>query len=110
VKRYYGLPEAGLDTHLYTVGFDAEAYSLTSGTLSRSWALERFDAFELDLPSYADGHCEPGTLPVYRLWNGRASTNHRYTTDRGIRAAMLAQGWIPEGYGPDGVVMCAPGP
>ena len=25
-----------------------------------------------------------------------------------VRNAMLAQGWIPEGYGPIGVIMCAP--
>jgi len=48
------------------------------------------------------------TAPVYRLWNRRADTNHRYTIDPAIRAAMLAQGWIAEGYGPNAVAMCAP--
>lgn len=32
----------------------------------------------------------------------------RYTTDLAVRNAMLVLGWIPEGYGPIGVIMCAP--
>jgi hypothetical protein len=34
-------------------------------------------------------------------------SNHRYTTSAAIKADMLAAGYIAEGYGPDGVVMCA---
>ena len=51
-----------------------------------------------------------GTTPVYRLYNqGQGGApNHRYTTDLGVRSQMLAQGWVPEGFGPVGVVMCAP--
>jgi hypothetical protein len=45
---------------------------------------------------------------VYRLWNGKANAGHRYTVDAGVRLDMIAKGWIPEGYGPDGVVMCVP--
>jgi hypothetical protein len=43
---------------------------------------------------------------VYRLWNHRADSNHRYTADAATRAAMLARGYAPEGYGPLGVAMC----
>jgi hypothetical protein len=42
------------------------------------------------------------------LWNGRADSNHRYTVDPDVRAAMLSLGYVAEGYGPDGVAMCAP--
>ena len=28
--------------------------------------------------------------------------------DPAVRQQMIARGWIPEGYGPDGVVMCSP--
>ena len=48
------------------------------------------------------------TDPVYRAYDNRRDANHRYTTDAPVRAAMLATGWVPEGYGPQAVVMCAP--
>ena len=44
--------------------------------------------------------------PVFRLWNGRADTNHRYTTRLDLRATMIDHGWISEGYGPLGVAFC----
>ena len=47
-------------------------------------------------------------IPVYRLYNNRADVNHRYTTSLSIRSDMIAKGYIREGYGPLGVVMCAP--
>ena len=58
----------------------------------------------------ANGNCPPGTQPVYRMYNSGqgAAPNHRYTTSTTVRSQMLAQGWIPEGYGPLGVIMCAP--
>lgn len=56
------------------------------------------------------GVCPPNTLPVYRMYNNGQSgaPNHRYTTDFSVREQMLAQGWIPEGAGTLGVIMCAP--
>jgi len=47
-------------------------------------------------------------VPVYRVWNDRADTNHRYLTDLALRDVMVAQGGVAEGYGPDRVDMCAP--
>jgi hypothetical protein len=44
---------------------------------------------------------------VYRLWNHRVDSNHRYTTDAAIKAQMIAAGSVAEGYGPDAVDMCA---
>ena len=44
--------------------------------------------------------------PVFRLWDGRADTNHRYTTRLDLHDAMIDQGWISEGYGPLGVAFC----
>ena len=64
--------------------------------------------FYIALPDIASGTCPAGTSPVYRLWNARADSNHRYTADRTTRDAMIARGYIAEGYGPDGVVMCTP--
>lgn len=44
-----------------------------------------------------------GLLPVYRLWNGRAATNHRYTTSAAVRDDMVDRGWVSEG-----VALCVP--
>ncbi len=60
------------------------------------------------LPNLLTGACASSTVPVFRLWNARADSNHRYTTDPTVKAAMIARGYIAEGYGPDGVIMCAP--
>ena len=73
-------------------------------------------AFYAWLPDPATGQCpvlfaKIGGFefqPVYRLWNGRVDTNHRLTTSRSERAAMIEEGWVPEGYGDEGVAMCAP--
>jgi hypothetical protein len=70
--------------------------------------------FVLEDPSYmhivmpAAGTCPSGLQPVFRLFDNRADTNHRYTTDAAVRDAMVAKGWIAEGDGPDHVVMCVP--
>lgn len=56
------------------------------------------------------GTCAAGTVPVYRVFSHRADANHRYTTDRALRDAMVAHGWLAEGDGPDTVLMCAPAP
>ena len=63
--------------------------------------------FYIALPDTASGACPSATTPVYRLWNGRADSNHRYTADAATREAMVGRGFIAEGYGPDGVAMCA---
>jgi Repeat of unknown function (DUF5648) len=110
VLRYYGLPSAGLDTHFYT--FDSGEIE-TLDPLFQSWKLETPDAFDLNQPVKDQssprtlGTCAPGEIPVYRLWNGRSDSDHRYTTDPAIKAAMIAKGYIAEGYGPDAVMMCA---
>jgi hypothetical protein len=80
------------------------------------FAFESSAAFYAWLPDPATGQC-PGLFakiggfefqPVYRLWNGRPDTNHRLTTSASERAAMIEDGWVPEGYGDDGVAMCVP--
>ncbi|MEO8754336.1 MAG: hypothetical protein ABI624_16830 [Casimicrobiaceae bacterium] len=73
-----------------------------------NWELEGI-VFRVGVPD-GNGVCAAGTQPVYRLYNDGmgAAPNHRYTTQLATRAATLARGWIPEGYGPLGVVMCSP--
>jgi hypothetical protein len=72
------------------------------------YVLETSAAFYITLPDTFSGACPSGTIPVYRLWNARVDSNHRYTTDLSVKAQMLAIGYIAEGYGPNGVAMCSP--
>jgi hypothetical protein len=67
------------------------------------------EVFNLAEP-FVDGTCTAGLLPVYRLYNdgqGEAP-NHRYSTNLEVVGQMIEQGWIPEGYGPAGTIMCSP--
>jgi hypothetical protein len=79
--------------------------------------LETDNAFYSWLPDTSTGECPiflkratatVPLFPVYRLWNRRADSNHRYTLSEQVRAAMIAAGWAAEGYGPMGVALCAP--
>ena len=105
VCRFY-IPPAQGDSHFYSAS-PAECTDVQA----------KFPTFDYEspavmyvgLPDAVSGACSAGTTPVYRLWNMRADTNHRYTTDLTVRASMLAKGYVPEGYGPDGVAMCSPG-
>jgi len=38
------------------------------------------------LPDLATGECPAGLVKVYRLWNARADSKHRYTTDPAVRS------------------------
>lgn len=106
VCRFYGRPEAGLDSHFYSAS-PAECQAVVA-RFSNAWVLESNDVFAVVLPDLASGACPSGTLLVYRVFNNRADVNHRYTTSLAIRAQMLAAGWIAEGYGPQAVAMCVP--
>ena len=105
VRRYYAAG-SGRDSHFFTIDF-ADQFALGHGPMSSSWILETENAFEIARPD-PNGNCAEGQVPVYRLWNRRADSNHRYTTDRTIKAQMIAKGFVAEGYGPDAVDMCAP--
>ncbi|HEX6945440.1 MAG TPA: hypothetical protein VF196_04540 [Casimicrobiaceae bacterium] len=72
------------------------------------YILETSAAFYVYLPDPVSGACPAGTTPVYRLWNHRFDSNHRYTTDPAVKAQMQAIGYVAEGYGPDAVAMCSP--
>ena len=109
VCRFYIPPQHG-DSHFFSAS-PAECAAIVSKIVTdpnySGYIRETADAFFIDLPDTATGACLPGRIPVYRLWNGRADSNHRYTTRADVRDAMIARGYIPEGYGPDGVAMCA---
>lgn len=103
VCRFYGLPAFGLDSHFYS-GSPSECHDVGTN-FGGAWLLETDNAFEVTLPDLATGVCPNGMDPIYRLWNKRVDSNHRYTARS--RYAMVARGWVPEGYGPLGVAMCA---
>ena len=75
---------------------------------NKDWQFEA-DAFYVAEASDA-GACPAGTQPIYRLYNNgqTGAPNHRYTNDPAVRSQMIAQGFIPEGKGPEGVGFCAP--
>ncbi|MEP7182420.1 MAG: hypothetical protein ABI886_09550 [Betaproteobacteria bacterium] len=104
VCRYYGLPDAGLDTHFFSA-FVSECAAVHAKWPTQ-WLLETPSAYWVALPSTTDGTCLFGTSPLYRIFNNRPDVNHRYTTSIAIRQQMIASGWVPEGFGDLGVAMC----
>lgn len=103
VCRFY-LPPANGDSHFYSAS-PAECAEVKARF--PSFVLEAPDVMYIALPNIVTGACPAGLVKVYRFWNNRADSNHRYTIDPAVRAAMLAKGYIAEGYGPDATIMCA---
>lgn len=104
VCRFYLPPENG-DSHFYSAS-PAECAEVRAKF--PSFVYESGAVMFVALPDPASGECPADTVGVWRLWNNRADSNHRYTADPAVRAAMLAQGYVAEGYGPDATIMCAP--
>ena len=114
VCRYYSPPFIETDFGIFPLGVDSHFFSADANECMRlfhgccgPWQLENDHAFQIDLPDKATGACTTGTIPVYRLWNQRTDSNHRYTTSPEIKANMLAVGYLAEGYGAGAVAMCA---
>ena len=106
VCRYYGRPDKGIDSHFYSASpAECAAVAIQFGD---SWTLETSQAFFVYPADAATGQCPNATVPVFRLYNALANANHRYTTSAEIRAQMIAQGWVPEGYGAQAVAFCVP--
>jgi hypothetical protein len=105
VCRLYGLPAAGLDSHFYSASPNECAVVVARYPLA--WVVESTDVFGASLPA-ADGTCPGDTVPLFRSYDDRPDANHRYTTSAAIQAAMIAAGWIAEGFGPASVAMCLP--
>ena len=102
VCRFYIPPRFG-DSHFFSA---SPAECLQTRTRFPAFDFESEDAFDVFLPDVVTGACPVATVAVYRLWNGRADTNHRYTTDRAVWRHMVDLGWTAEGYGTDHVAMC----
>ena len=104
VCRYYIPPGYG-DSHFYS-GWAPECAAVP--TMFPYLVKEHDAAFHIGLPDMNTGACAANEIPIYRLWNGRQDSNHRYTTSPLIKADMIARGYVVEGYGPDQVNMCSP--
>jgi hypothetical protein len=104
VCRFYGRPEAGLDSHFYSAS--TVECAEVQARFSHAWLLETDRAFAVWLPDVATGACPAATRPLYRVYNGRPDANHRYTASTGVVRDMVSALWIPEGYGPHAVAMC----
>jgi len=88
-------------THFYSATGCADAMAIP-GAIP-----ETGNAFYAMLPDLESGRCSRDAVPVYRLWNP-SGTGHRYTIRSNVREEMLNRGYVPEGYGPEGVAMCMP--
>ena len=110
VCRFY-IPPAHGNSHFFSAS-PAECNLLVQKTATdpnfSGYVFESPNVFFEALPDTATGACPGGTAPVYRLWNQRIDSNHRYTSAATIKAQMVAAGYVAEGYGPNAVIMCAP--
>ena len=105
VCRFYLRPGFG-DSHFYSA--DPQECAETQIRFGNDWIFESPNVFYIRLPDRTTGACPAGTKPVWRFFNSPA-LNHRYTTEVVERDRLLATpGFIPEGYGPDAVIMCSP--
>ena len=107
VSRFFSTQWGTKSSHFYTAN-QAERDALVAGTIP-GWQLEADAVYYIGLAD-ANGNCPAGTAPLYRLYNNGqgGAPNHRLVGDRATRDAMLLQGWVPEGSGPDLVYGCTP--
>ena len=109
VCRFYIPPEHG-NSHFFSASrteCNDVAGKVGNDPNFSGYVLETSEAFAVAMPDTA-GKCPANWTAVYRLWNGRADSNHRYTTDPAVKAQMIARGYAAEGYGDDPVAMCSP--
>jgi hypothetical protein len=105
VCRFYLRPGYG-DSHFFS-GDPAEC-AATAQRFGAAWIYESPNVFYIPMPNAVTGACPAATHPVWRFFNS-ATTNHRYTSEKVVRDQLRADPvWLPEGYGPDAVIMCSP--
>ena len=96
LRRFTGVPGAGLDSHFYAPESGVETTLLRGVS---GWLEERSGEAHV-YPVTDSGSCAAGR-PVWRLLNhnvpNRTGPNHRFTSKAAIRDAMVARGWYDEG-------------
>jgi len=94
VCRFYIPPEHG-NSHFFSASLAECAAILQASATDPNYSgyvYETPNAFYIALPDTMTGACPAGTIPVYRLWNQRIDSNHRYTTSLFIKQQMIAAG------------------
>lgn len=105
VCRFYLKPAFG-DSHFFS-GSPTECAE-TAAKFGNAWVYESPNVFYIQLPDQASGACPANTRPMWRFFH-TTRTNHRYTTEIAVRDDLRSNPeWLPEGYGPDAVIMCTP--
>ena len=105
VCRFY-IPPAEGDSHFFSA---SGVECAVAQSIFKDFVLETPSAFLATLPDVVTGVCGNNQTPVYRLWNARRDSNHRYVTSFSVRNDMVRRGYVAEGYGPDAVTMCVGG-
>lgn len=108
VCRFYGKPEAGLDSHFYSSS--AAECAAVKQKFADQWQFESEEVFRAFPVDPNTGKCPADTEAIHRLWNKRADVNHRYTNQLAVFQQMVAKGYTPEGDGNPSlpVVFCVP--
>lgn len=102
VFRYHA---PSLVSHFYT-GSVLEGHIVRWG-FGGAWQIEAGEVFQFRLPDPLTGACPPDTDQIFRTYNPRG--NHRLTTNRAARDFSIDhESHVAEGFGPLGVVGCAP--
>lgn len=101
VCRFY-IPPAYGDSHFYS------ASPAECADVKAKFPQFVFESAAVMYMAPSDGSCRAGLTPVYRLWNKRADSNHRYVVDKALRDRMVAAGYVAEGFGPNAIIMCSP--
>jgi hypothetical protein len=99
VCRFYMPPGQGDSHFLSSDAAECEAV----GARYPNFVLETDATFYVAGTNPANGLCPPDDgsgiygVPVYRLWNQRVDSNHRYTTKESTRDEMTKRGYSDEG-------------
>lgn len=103
ICRFFSTNFSPKSSHFYT----PSTTECASVKQNPNWQFEG-NAFYVQMAA-TDGSCPAGNGKVYRLYNNGqgGAPNHRYTDNLTVRSQMIAQGWIPEGSGVDGVAFCS---
>lgn len=104
VCRYY-IPPAQGNSHFFSV-FASECDIIPQRF--PTFVFEGANVMYMFMPDATSGTCPVGSVAVYRVWNQRVDSNHRYMVSLALRDQMVARGYVAEGYGPQGVAQCAP--
>jgi hypothetical protein len=108
IGRFYGSPDAGLDSHFYTAS--AQETAAVQDKFAGIWLLESPEVFRAMPVDPNTGKCPSDFEPIYRLYNKRSDVNHRYTDDLTVFQSMVAKGYVAEGNGNPNlpVIFCMP--